>query len=167
MSWTDRQIKAEISALEFEYGIAPGEFLTIVKRESKNFEYNGRIHPDGVSKGLAGITDGAIQEYENFTGNSFPDYMDEYANLRVGAWYWGKRIPQMLRAFKKQNTWQNRLISYNAGISYVTNDTPLGELPSATQNYIEYFKQELYSQAGITNIIGIMLLVGAVAKLAF
>lgn len=142
MSWTDKQIIRQISALEFEYSIPQGEYLAIVKRESQDFKYNGRVHPDGVSKGLAGITDGAIQEYENMTGNSFPDYMDELANLRVGAWYYGYRIPQMVKAFNKKVNLENKIIAYNAGISYVANDTPLASLPAVTRDYIEYMQKK-------------------------
>jgi len=157
MAWTNEQIRAEISALEFLYSIPAGEYLTIVKRESKDFEFNGRVHPDGVSMGLAGITQDAITEYEERTGNSFPDYLDPLANLRVGAWYYGARIPQMLAHYGKPNTWQNRLISYNAGIGYVVNETAVEDLPTYTQNYLDYFSNQMKSRPKYIDYVSYVL----------
>lgn len=154
MNWTAEQIKNEIGNLEFEFGIPAGEYLAIVKRESQNFVYQGRLHPDGVSKGLAGITKGAIQEYEDFTGNSFPDYMENSANLRVGAWYWGVRVPQLIKHFDKPVNLVNKVIAYNAGISYVANGTPFDDLPEITKNYVDYM-QELPRYKSISDYIGL------------
>lgn len=57
-------------------------------------------------------------------------------NFKVAQWYMNKRIPQLLRHYKHEDTIENRIIAYNAGISYVGKP-----LPDETIKYIQKYKE--------------------------
>lgn len=57
-------------------------------------------------------------------------------NTKVAEWYLTKRIPQMLKHYKKPATVRNILIAYNAGISYVVSGKPL---PKITVRYLKKY----------------------------
>ena len=59
-------------------------------------------------------------------------------NTKIALWYLDKRIPQMLRYFKKPVTIENIIISYNAGIAYVAHDR---EIPKITKRYLEKYNE--------------------------
>ena len=54
-------------------------------------------------------------------------------NSSIAHWYMNYRIPQMIHHYGKQDTVHNRLVAYNAGISYVVHSKVL---PSETIQYI-------------------------------
>jgi len=113
--------------------------LTIIASiESSNNPWAWRKADD--SRGLYQITPICLKEYRNFHPKcvwSMDDMWDPDKNYAVARWMLEVRIPQMLRHFKKPETLENRLIAYNAGISYVVSGK---RLPTVTQNYIRKYK---------------------------
>lgn len=92
------------------------------------------------SRGLYQITPICLKEYRNFhpkSAWSMDDMWDPAKNEAVARWMLESRIPQMLRHFKKPDTLENRLIAYNAGISYVVSGK---RLPTVTQSYLRKYK---------------------------
>jgi hypothetical protein len=54
----------------------------------------------------------------------------------VANWYMNKRIPQMLKHYKRKDTIENRLWCYNAGIGMLLK----GIKPKETKEYINKYK---------------------------
>lgn len=87
------------------------------------------------ARGLYQITPICLKEYTQMNGYLYsdPDYLfNPVFNTRVADWYLNKRIPQMLRFYKKEVNITNVLIAYNAGIRAVVK----GYLPAETKQYI-------------------------------
>lgn len=85
------------------------------------------------------ITAPVVAEWNQFNPSQkiqHADLMDNDLNRRVADWYLNKRIPQMIRHFKKPDTVENRLIAYNAGIAYVKNGKTL---PDLTKRYLQKY----------------------------
>ena len=93
------------------------------------------------SRGLFQITPICLKEYNNFHPGaefSMDDLWNASISTLIADWYLNKRIPQMLKYYKKPVTAENILIAYNAGISYVVSGKPL---PKITKLYLKkYFK---------------------------
>ena len=111
---------------------------TIIQLESSG-NPNAYNSKDGDS-GLMQITPILLAEWNIFhkTKVTQKDLFNADLNRRIGTWYLTKRIPQMLRAFKKPVTIENILICYNAGIAYVAKNR---KLPEVTKRYIEKYKK--------------------------
>jgi len=93
------------------------------------------------ARGLCQITPVVLQEYNN---RHKTEYLPRHLflpeiNKKIARWYLNKRIPQMLKHFKKEVNERNILISYNAGINYVVKDLPL---PPQTKEYLIKYKQK-------------------------
>ena len=87
------------------------------------------------AKGLYQITPIALLEWNNFhPSNKYTSDQLFVSTIHseIAHWYMNHRIPQMLRAYKREDTVANRLISYNAGIDYVVRKLPL---PDETKEY--------------------------------
>lgn len=87
------------------------------------------------------ITAPVVAEWNQFHPDEkiqHQDLMDNNLNRRVADWYLNKRIPAMIRHFKKPDTIENRLIAYNAGIAYVKNGK---SLPAITQSYLKKYER--------------------------
>lgn len=86
------------------------------------------------ARGLMQITQPALDDYNTFHTEkmSMDDMYEGTKNRTVGNWYFNKRIPQMLKHFKIEDTTENRLWSYNAGIGNVVK----GIKPQETVDYI-------------------------------
>jgi len=91
--------------------------------------------------GLMQITPICLEEWNSYlfhkTIASYELYTSKI-NIMIGTWYLKKRIPQMLRYFKKPVTLENVLICYNAGINYVVKGLLL---PQETINYILKYRR--------------------------
>lgn len=88
------------------------------------------------ARGLYQITDICRREYLNYHKNERiapEDLFNAKINERIAKWYINKRIPQMIRHYGKRLTNRNKIIAYNAGISYVVSGK---EIPTETENYI-------------------------------
>lgn len=92
------------------------------------------------ARGLHQITKICLEEWNNYHPRQrrvVSDLFDAKINTKIASWYINERIPQMLRHYKKADTTENRLIAYNAGISYVVSGK---KLPTETVNYIKKYK---------------------------
>ena len=95
------------------------------------------------AKGKFQITSICLKEYNNYHPNDkvhTKQLWDARVNTRIAKWMLNKRIPQMLRHYKKPVTIDNILISYNAGIAYVVHNK---RLPNETKEYLIKYKREM------------------------
>ncbi len=123
----------------FRYQVRIGLLEAIAMQESTG--RNLGVHPDGVSAGMFGVTPIVLQEWNNFhPDDQITDRIAFRNNVRIAAWYIGKRIPQMIKHYDKKNTLENRMLAYNAGISYVSNEKLM---PMSTSGYIERIKKDV------------------------
>ena len=102
--------------------------------ESSNNPRAHNIKED--ARGLCQIRRCVLEEWNAYHSNktySMNDLYNPQVNLEIAEWYLEKRIPQMLRYFKKGVTARNIIISYNAGINYVVRQKTL---PLTTQQYL-------------------------------
>ena len=115
--------------------------LTIIKTIESSGDPNAFNRSSGA-RGLYQITPIVLKEYNsiNKTQYTINDLFDSDINTMIAKWYLTKRIPQMLRYFKKPITINNVLISYNAGINYVVKELPL---PSETRQYIRKYNERI------------------------
>jgi len=91
------------------------------------------------ARGLYQITPIVVEEWNNYhpkEKHTVDDLFDPKTNYKMANWYMNDRIPQMLRAYGKEDNLNNRLVSYNAGISYVKDSRPL---PQETKDYIRKY----------------------------
>lgn len=88
------------------------------------------------SRGLYQITPIVLKEWNAFhpAERMAPtDLWRPAVNFKIGNWYMNDRCPAMIKHFGKPDTIENRIICYNAGISYVKTGKPL---PKITKKYI-------------------------------
>ena len=117
------------------------DFDTLIDIES-----SGNYLAKNPKSGALGLTQimpegkkGALDEWNNYhpkEKKTDADLLDPQQNMRIGHWYMYKRIPQMLKHFKKPVTTENMLHAYNGGIGKVVD----GVLPAETKKYIEKYK---------------------------
>jgi len=110
--------------------------ISTIESSNNPYAYN----PKTEARGLFQITPICLREWNNFHPNeqySLDDLFDPQINTKIAKWYLTRRIPQMLRYYKKPVTIENILICYNAGIKYVLK----GEIPEETRKYIEKYKR--------------------------
>ena len=91
--------------------------------------------------GLYQITPICLKEWNNYHASEQYYSQDLYnpkVNTKIAKWYLERRIPQMLRYYKKEVSISNILISYNAGINYVVKDLPL---PKETKEYLVKYER--------------------------
>lgn len=111
---------------------------TIIQIESSG---NPNAYNKGSqARGLMQITPICLKEYNSFNRASFnlSDLFVPEINIKIGTWYINKRIPQMLRYYKIEDTINNRLIAYNFGIGNLKNGVPL---PKETRDYIKKYER--------------------------
>lgn len=107
----------------------------------EQIESSGCVQKQGRYEHAVGcfqITAPVVVEWNQFNAKKIKhdDLMDNDLNRRVADWYLNKRIPAMIRHFKKPDTIENRLIAYNAGIAYVKSGKPI---PVITKKYLEKY----------------------------
>ena len=93
------------------------------------------------ARGLFQITPILLREWNRYYPKERYTAQDLYqpkVNVKIAKWYLKKRIPQMLKHYRKPLTIENILISWNAGVSYVVNEK---ELPSETKAFIKKYNQ--------------------------
>lgn len=99
-------------------------------------------NPNAVEKwggvGLYQVTPVVLKEYNQFkkTIYSRNDLFNPAINTAIANWYLTRRIPTMLKHYRKPITTRNIIISYNAGISYVVKNKLL---PPTTINYLKKY----------------------------
>jgi len=115
----------------------------------KQIESSG--NPNAYNKGsqaigLYQITPIVLEEWNNYHPNDKHESDDLYTgeiNKKIAEWYMMKRIPQMIKHYGKEDSIQNRLIAYNAGIKYVKDGVSVDKLPDETQGYLEKYTKYL------------------------
>lgn len=99
--------------------------------------YNASSH----ARGLYQITPIVLREWNNYHPReqyTLDQLFSSTINSNIAHWYMNYRIPQMLKHYRCKDTVENRLICYNAGISYVV----LGKaLPAETVQYIDKYNK--------------------------
>jgi hypothetical protein len=68
------------------------------------------------------------------------DMYDEFLSSIVCDWYVNEQLPKYIKAFGAKDSIEARLISYNAGISYVRPGN-VKPLPAITRAYIRMYKE--------------------------
>ncbi len=89
-------------------------------------------------RGLYQITPVLLTEYNSRNKSSYTDgdLFNAKIARKIADWYLHKRIPQMIRHFKKKVTVRNVLVAWNAGIRYVVKG---GTLPKITTQYLKKY----------------------------
>lgn len=124
----------------FGCGIAGAEMIDldkIIMIESSGNPRAWRKADD--SRGLYQITPICLKEYNNFHPGaeySMDDLWNTSISTVIADWYLNVRIPQMLRHFGVPDSARNRIIAYNAGISYLADNKPL---PKKTVAYLKKY----------------------------
>jgi hypothetical protein len=110
----------------------------IAQIESSGCKNKISTRPGDPSFGCHQITPPTLQEFNSYNKKFYTknDLLNDAISYEVAEWYLNKRIPQMIRYFGKPDTLENRLIAYNAGISYVKTGKPI---PSITKKYLEKY----------------------------
>lgn len=70
--------------------------------------------------------------------HSPPDLFKKKINEKIAHWYLSRRIPEMIRSFKKPVTERNVIIAYNAGVKYVKTGRPI---PPTTRKYLSQYER--------------------------
>ena len=125
-------------------GCQPAHAETIDMHKIMMIESGGRNIPSTIKSehaaGIYQITPVVMKEFNDSGILSYEinheDLYNTKINHYVAEWYLTKRIPQMLKAYKKPVTVRNILIAYNAGISYVVKDK---NLPAVTVAYLRKY----------------------------
>lgn len=120
------------------YAETPHIDLDIIIEIESNWNETA-INKKSGATGLTQITIPALTDFnrtckENYT---MEDMKDPQKAMRVGYTYINEIIPKYLRAFKYEDTIQNRLIAYNLGIGRVKQWRKVIE----TVNYIKKYKR--------------------------
>ena len=110
----------------------------IAKIESSNNPFAWNKADD--SRGLYQITPICLKEFNNYHSKKYAarDLWNVKVNREIADWYFNQRIPQMLRYYKVEDTLENRIIAYNAGIAYLVNKNPI---PRITRLYIAKYRR--------------------------
>ena len=91
------------------------------------------------SRGLYQITPICLKEYNNFhpkAGYSMDDLWNASISTKIADWYLNVRIPQMFKHYGILDTVPNRIVAWNAGISYLVNKK---SLPKTTKEYLRKY----------------------------
>jgi len=92
------------------------------------------------SRGLFQITKICLKEWNMYHPDNqytMKDLWYPTVNRLIADWYLNKRIPQMIKHYGVDDTVENRIIAFNAGISYLVNGK---EIPQITKNYIKKYR---------------------------
>lgn len=110
-------------------------------------ESSGNPKAIGLSgdSGLFQITPVLLKEYNALTRSMVhqDDLFHPGVSRKIADWYLHKRIPEMLRRFKKPVTVRNVIIAWNSGIKTVVKGT---KIPRVTERYLEKYKNFLSLQ---------------------
>ena len=99
------------------------------------------VGDNGGALGLYQLHQSVITDYNRAhnTSVSHQDALDSKISYVIANWYLSKRIPSLLKHFKKPVNQKNIIWAYNAGIGSVVK----GKMPKTTKNYL--IKYEKYS----------------------
>jgi soluble lytic murein transglycosylase-like protein len=111
--------------------------LDIIARIESNNNPNAYNSTSGAV-GMYQITRICLEDYTNYHKTKYllNEMFDPIKAKIVANWYMNKRIPQMLKHYKRKDTIENRLWCYNAGIGMLLK----GIKPKETKEYINKYK---------------------------
>jgi len=112
---------------------------TIATIESNNNPSAHNKVEDG--RGLYQINPICLKEWNNFHQDnkySKEQLFNSIINAKIAKWYMNIRIPQMIKYYGMPDTIKNRLIAWNAGISYIKN---VKDIPLSTKEYIKKYNK--------------------------
>lgn len=111
------------------------KFIAIIESGNDSLALN---KTDGGSRGLYQINPTGLRDYNNYHKEKFTlaDLYKVKVNTEIATWLFNKRIPQLLRSYKFEQTIENKIICYNAGISFLIKKK---EIPKITKNYIKKY----------------------------
>lgn len=107
------------------------------------------IGDNGRSLGAYQLSSGVIKDYNHLynTQYSHQDALSSKISHKIAFWYLHKRIPSLLKHFKKPVSTKTILWAYNAGIKAVVDN----RMPETTKKYlIKYEKLSGVGRAGIS-----------------
>lgn len=117
--------------------------IIIIESDGNPLAYNKKTG----ARGLCQITEVCLKDYNDHHQVKYnkEDLWNPEINIKIGNWYYNKRIPAMLKYYKIPDTVENRIIAYNWGIDNLKKWYKKGgdynKLPKETQNYIrKYYK---------------------------
>ena len=116
--------------------------IIIIESSGNPLAYN----KNSGAVGICQITQICLDDYNfyNQTDIKLDELYNPELNKKVAEWYLNKRIPTMLNYYNIEDTVENRLFAYNAGIGKVKK----GIMPLETKNYIKkYENPELIKNA--------------------
>lgn len=103
----------------------------------------------GRSIGPYQIQEGVVRDFNRREGENYShgDMRDFQKAGRVASWYLNDEIPRMLEHFRIVDTWENRIIAYNAGIGRAVQINRKGaKIPPVTMRYIEKYSELTYGR---------------------
>lgn len=95
-------------------------YLSYIRRIESS-DCRNMIGDGGKAIGCYQLHAGVVLDYNKANGTKYThaQMLDPNISMNVANWYLNKRIPQMLRHYKKPDTLENRLTAYNMGIGSV------------------------------------------------
>lgn len=113
--------------------------LEIIAKIESNHRANAYNSASGAT-GMFQVTAIALKDYNQQTGKQYKlrDMYDPAKARMVADWTLHVRFPQFFRAMNLDDTLENRIIAWNAGISYVKHKKPL---PTETRNFITKYQR--------------------------
>ena len=93
------------------------------------------------ARGLYQVTPICLRDWNNYHPNDIhteKELFNSVVNTKIADWYINTRIPQMLQHYGIEDTVNNRLIAYNAGVGCLIGGR---SLPSETVEYIRKYHE--------------------------
>ena len=84
-----------------------------------------------------------VPKWHRINRLTMQDMFDSYFNWLVASWYLERRIPEIFKAYRIEDTVENRLIAYSWGISnlrkYLKDEK---KLPKSVKSYLRKYKEK-------------------------
>ena len=103
-------------------------------------------NPDAISfrgakygRGLYQVSEECLKDYNYYVDDMVTaELFDPFKCFLVADWYFNERIPQMLKHYGIQDTIDNRIYAYSAGIGKMQRAK---RMPTETKHYIRKYKE--------------------------
>lgn len=115
------------------------EFIKQIESAGDSLAFN---HTDGGSRGLYQISPSCLKEYNRVTHHKYTldDLFKVKVNTQIAVWMIDVEIPMLLKHYKIEDTLENQIICYNAGIDFLVSKRTI---PTTTKEYIVKYKKLL------------------------
>jgi len=113
------------------------EIIKEIESAGDSLAYN---KTDGGSRGLYQIAPSCLYTYNTLTNHNYTlnDLFKSKVNKEIAVWMFNVEIPYLFKICKIQNTLENRIIAYNAGIAFLYYKW---KTPTSTLAYIAKYKK--------------------------